>query len=75
MYMYTLETCKIITFKTLHLSCDLYKKPLIYVKGALEHQCNYRNTLDLIVALSRYSNYFTSVYTVGFLNLVTIAVM
>ena len=47
--MYTLETGKIITFKTLHLS---YEKPFMCIKGALNYQCNYRNTLHLIVALS-----------------------
>ena len=29
----------------------MYKKPLMYVKDALNYQNNYRNTLHLIVAL------------------------
>ena len=48
----------------------------MYVKGALNYKCNCKNTLYLIVAISYgivtidilISNYFTSVYMLGFLK-------
>ena len=49
----------------------LRKKPLMYVKDALDYQCNCSNALHLIelwTSKLRYSNYFTSMYMVGFLK-------